>query len=44
LNYLQIRFLKLWRRSRARERGDRRLLRLLQITVAGVAFGMKSTG
>jgi phosphoenolpyruvate carboxylase len=44
LNYLQIRFLKLWRRSRAGEVFDRRLLRLLQITVAGVAFGMKSTG
>ena len=44
LNYLQIRFLKLWRRSRAGEREDRKLLRLLQITVAGVAFGMKSTG
>jgi len=44
LNYLQIRFLKLWRRSRAGEPEDRKLLRLLQITVAGVAFGMKSTG
>jgi phosphoenolpyruvate carboxylase len=44
LNYLQIRFLKLWRRNRARAPGNRRLLRLLQITVAGVAFGMKSTG
>jgi phosphoenolpyruvate carboxylase len=44
LNYLQIRFLKLWRRSSPREPGSRRLLRLLQITVGGVAFGMKSTG
>jgi phosphoenolpyruvate carboxylase len=44
LNHLQIRFLKLWRQRSARERGNRKLLRLLQITVAGVAFGMKSTG
>ena len=44
LNYLQIRFLKLWRRAPAPGAGHRRLLRLLQITVAGVAFGMKSTG
>jgi phosphoenolpyruvate carboxylase len=44
LNYLQIRFLKLWRQSSRGERGNRRLLRLLQMTVAGVAFGMKSTG
>ena len=44
LNYLQIRFLKLWRRRPTGELTNRRLLRLLQITVAGVAFGMKSTG
>jgi phosphoenolpyruvate carboxylase len=44
LNYLQIRFLKLWRRSSTGEPGNLRLLRLLQMTVAGVAFGMKSTG
>jgi len=44
LNYLQIRFLKLWRRASMPGANNRRLLRLLQITVAGVAFGMKSTG
>jgi len=44
LNYLQIRFLKLWRQSSPRDRRNRRLLRLLQTTIAGVAFGMKSTG
>jgi phosphoenolpyruvate carboxylase len=44
LNYLQLRFLKLWRRTSAGAASSRELLRLLQITVAGVAFGMKSTG
>jgi phosphoenolpyruvate carboxylase len=44
LNYLQIRFLKLWRRTSRGEPGNLSLLRLLQMTVAGVAFGMKSTG
>jgi len=41
LNFLQLRFLAEWRRSR---RTDPELLRLLQITVGGIAFGMKSTG
>ncbi len=41
LNLLQIRFLKDWRRSR---RNQRELLHLLQLTVGGIAFGMKSTG
>ncbi len=41
LNLLQIRFLAAWRRS-LRSRPD--LLRVLQITIGGVAFGMKSTG
>jgi phosphoenolpyruvate carboxylase len=41
LNFLQIRFLDEWRRSR-RPRPE--LLHLLQITVGGIAFGMKSTG
>jgi phosphoenolpyruvate carboxylase len=41
LNFLQIRFLDEWRRAR-RPRPE--LLHLLQITVGGVAFGMKSTG
>lgn len=41
LNFLQTRFLEMWRRSR-RHRPE--LLRLLQITVGGIAFGMKSTG
>ncbi|HXJ91471.1 MAG TPA: phosphoenolpyruvate carboxylase [Terriglobia bacterium] len=41
LNLLQIRFLEEWRKSRA-SRPD--LLRVLQITVGGIAFGMKSTG
>ncbi len=41
LNFLQLRFLEKWRRSR---RSDPELLRLLQITVGGIAFGMKSTG
>ncbi len=41
LNFLQTRFLERWRRSR---KPERELLRLLQITVGGIAFGMKSTG
>ncbi len=41
LNYLQIRFLEQWRGGRRRRR---ELLHLLQITVGGIAFGMKSTG
>ena len=41
LNLVQIRFLGEWRRSR-RPRPE--LLHLLQITVGGIAFGMKSTG
>jgi phosphoenolpyruvate carboxylase len=41
LNFLQLRFLKEWRRMR---RPKQEILRLLQITVGGIAFGMKSTG
>jgi phosphoenolpyruvate carboxylase len=41
LNFLQIRFLAEWRRAR-RPRPD--LMRVLQMTVGGIAFGMKSTG
>ncbi|MCL5005874.1 MAG: phosphoenolpyruvate carboxylase [Acidobacteria bacterium] len=41
LNFLQIRFLEKWRRAR---RPSPELHRLLQITVGGIAFGMKSTG
>ncbi|MGE5327641.1 MAG: phosphoenolpyruvate carboxylase [Deltaproteobacteria bacterium] len=41
LNFLQIRFLDKWRRAR---RPNPELLHLLQITVGGIAFGMKSTG
>lgn len=41
LNFLQIRFLEKWRRER---QPSPELLRLLQITVGGIAFGMKSTG
>ena len=41
LNFLQIRFLRQWRRAR---RASPELLHLLQLTVGGVAFGMKSTG
>ena len=40
LNYLQIRFLRRWRRGPA----DEALRRLLALTVHGIAFGMKSTG
>jgi len=41
LNFLQIRFLAEWRR---RKRVSGELLHLLQLTVGGIAFGMKSTG
>lgn len=41
LNFLQLRFLKEWRRAR---RPNPEIVRLLQITVGGIAFGMKSTG
>ena len=41
LNFLQIRFLEKWRREL---QPSPELLRLLQITVGGIAFGMKSTG
>jgi len=56
LNFLQTRFLERWRqgkklksRVRSQESGaknteDAALLHLLQITVGGIAFGMKSTG
>jgi phosphoenolpyruvate carboxylase len=40
LNYLQVRFLRCWRRNPA----DESLRRLLALTVHGIAFGMKSTG
>ncbi len=41
LNFIQIHFLDEWRRAR-RPRPE--LMHLLQITVGGIAFGMKSTG
>jgi phosphoenolpyruvate carboxylase len=41
LNFLQIRFLRQWRHAR---RASPELLHLLQLTVGGIAFGMKSTG
>ena len=41
LNMLQIRFLREWRAAR-KPRAE--LLRALQITIGGIAFGMKSTG
>jgi len=46
LNFLQIRFLEQWRRRQAHPRssGVDPLVHLLQITVGGIAFGMKSTG
>ncbi len=43
LNYLQIRFLPDWRRSSASGVSDK-LRNLLALTVAGIAYGMKSTG
>jgi phosphoenolpyruvate carboxylase len=56
LNFLQTRFLEQWRRGKKPESGarsrkpgaqkidDSALFHLLQITVGGIAFGMKSTG
>jgi phosphoenolpyruvate carboxylase len=46
LNFLQTHFLERWRRQRgkAEHPGTAALLHLLQITVGGIAFGMKSTG
>jgi phosphoenolpyruvate carboxylase len=41
LNFLQTRFLQKWRTARDRQP---EMLHLLQITVGGIAFGMKSTG
>ena len=41
LNFLQLRFLNEWRHAR---QPQKEILRLLQITVGGIAFGMKSTG
>jgi phosphoenolpyruvate carboxylase len=41
LNFLQTRFLEKWRRAPGRQPD---ILHLLQITVGGIAFGMKSTG
>jgi len=43
LNYLQIRFLPRWRRTRESPSAEK-LRRLLALTVNGIAFGMKSTG
>ncbi len=42
LNFLQLRFLERWRRHPRAASPE--LLHLLQITVGGIAFGMKSTG
>jgi phosphoenolpyruvate carboxylase len=41
LNFLQTRFLERWRRAPDQQPD---ILHLLQITVGGIAFGMKSTG
>jgi len=41
LNFLQTRFLEKWRHAPDRQP---EILHLLQITVGGIAFGMKSTG
>jgi phosphoenolpyruvate carboxylase len=41
LNFLQTRFLEKWRRAPEQQP---EILHLLQITVGGIAFGMKSTG
>lgn len=43
LNYLQIRYLAIWRQADAEGRTEH-LRRLLALTVKGVASGMKSTG
>ena len=42
LNFLQIRYLEQWRSASRLATSD--LTRLLQLTVGGIAFGMKSTG
>ena len=46
LNFLQTRFLERWRRQRGKQEHptNTALFHLLQITVGGIAFGMKSTG
>ena len=46
LNFLQTHFLERWRRLRGKPGNANAdaLLHLLQITVGGIAFGMKSTG
>jgi len=45
LNYIQIRFLRLWRRSGPSPSAKTEpLRRLLALTVHGIAFGMKSIG
>jgi phosphoenolpyruvate carboxylase len=46
LNFLQTRFLERWRRERGKQEhpANTALFHLLQITVGGIAFGMKSTG
>ncbi len=41
LNFLQLRYLERWRKG---GQASPALLHLLQITVGGIAFGMKSTG
>jgi len=43
LNYLQIRFLSIWRQADESQRSEH-LRRLLALTVKGIASGMKSTG
>ena len=43
LNYLQLRFLRVWRQASEAQRTEQ-LRRLLALTVKGVAAGMKSTG
>jgi len=43
LNYLQIRFLSVWRKADETQRTEH-LRRLLALTIKGVASGMKSTG
>jgi phosphoenolpyruvate carboxylase len=43
LNYLQIRFLSVWRNANEAQRTEQ-LRRLLALTVKGIASGMKSTG
>ncbi len=45
LNFLQTHFLERWRRKPAgKDSSNDEILHLLQITVGGIAFGMKSTG